>query len=127
MRCFGMMGLLLWGIWYLVGALRLCRYVEMAVLRCSSLFADGSSTRLQCGCEARMPISEVVGILYTLNSAVPSLAPDIPRFPRDPAVQAPLRSLFSTYIDVLLVTIDCFTAERSRACEMSPILLTTNH
>ncbi|KAK0308757.1 hypothetical protein LTR01_004635 [Friedmanniomyces endolithicus] len=58
-----------------------------------------------------MPIAEVVGILYTLNRAVPSLAPDIPRFPRDPAVQAPLWSLFSTYIDVLLVTIDCFTAE----------------
>ncbi|KAK1047476.1 hypothetical protein LTR33_014967 [Friedmanniomyces endolithicus] len=79
------------------------------------LVFGGCFAVVQCGCEARMPISEVVSILYTLNIAVPSLAPNIPRFPRDPAVQAPLRSLFSTYIDVLLVTIDCFTAERSRA------------
>jgi len=127
MRCFGMMGLLLWGIWCLVGALLLCRYAGLVTIRRFPRVADEGSTRLQCGCEARMPISEVVSILYTLNIAVPSLALNIPRFPRDPAVQAPLRSLFSIYIDMLLVTIDCFTAERSRACEMSPILLTTNH
>ncbi|KAK0262044.1 hypothetical protein LTS09_003467 [Friedmanniomyces endolithicus] len=89
------------------------------------LVFGGCFAVVQCGCEARMPISEVVSILYTLNIAVPSLALNIPRFPRDPAVQAPLRSLFSTYIDMLLVTIDCFTAERSRASPSYQDVLTS--
>ncbi|TKA75017.1 hypothetical protein B0A55_04798 [Friedmanniomyces simplex] len=79
------------------------------------LVFSGCFAIVQCGCEARMSIADVVEILYTLNTAVPWLAPNIPRFPRDPDVQTPLQSLFSTYIDVLLFTIDCFTGERSGA------------
>ncbi|KAI9744319.1 MAG: hypothetical protein M1818_002471 [Claussenomyces sp. TS43310] len=74
----------------------------------AALVAGGVFMAIRCACDARIPLLRVVELLGELNSTVPQLGADIPRFPHDPTVQDPLQDIFRAYMDTLLGLLSYF-------------------
>ncbi|KKA22722.1 hypothetical protein T310_3265 [Rasamsonia emersonii CBS 393.64] len=87
----------------------------------AGLVSGGCFVAIKCACEAGVPPVRIVELLGQLNSAVPSLGADIPLFPHDPDVQAPLQDIFDAYMDSLLCILTSFNLDHTPPYNFDPL------
>lgn len=62
---------------------------------------------------------DISKIHLKLNSrdAIPKISSDLPQFPRSQRVQAPLQTIFGTYIDCYLTFVSQYAQTSERGCK----------